>query len=183
MAYLKLIYLFVNVLISVNEFFYPGNVYCHRTVIKKGHLNFNAMCCYDFVFWHNYYPGIIIKTIVMIIYVKNMISQRCKIVVNNILQGLGLQAKEVMIGEIELNENVPDFKLMQLNAALKATGLELIFDRKDQLVQQIKNIILEIIHFSPEPLALKFSCYLSKRLNYNYTYLSGVFKKLNGITI
>ncbi len=119
----------------------------------------------------------------MIIYVKNMISQRCKIVVNNILQNFGVEAKDILIGEILLKEKVPRYKLMQLDAALKETGLELVFDKKSQLVQQIKNIIYEIIHFSPEPTVMKFSCYLSKRLNYNYTYLSGVFKKLDGITI
>jgi len=128
-------------------------------------------------------PDLIIKTIVMIIYVKNMISQRCKIVVNNILQSFGVEAKDIMIGEVLLKEKVPVFKLMQVDAALKETGLELVFDKKSQLVQQIKNIILELIHFSSEPLLMKFSCYLSNRLNYNYTYLAGIFKKLNGITI
>ena len=128
-------------------------------------------------------PELIIKTIVMIIYVKNMLSQRCKIVVNNILQSFGVEAKDIMIGEVLLKEKVPVFKLMQLDAALKETGLELVFDKKSQLVQQIKNIILEIIHFSTEPLVMKFSCYLSNRLNYNYTYLAGIFKKISGITI
>ena len=128
-------------------------------------------------------PDLIIKTIVMIIYVKNMISQRCKIVVNNILQSFGVEAKDIMIGEVLLKEKVPVFKLMQVDAALKETGLELVFDKKSQLVQQIKNIILELIHFSSEPLLMKFSCYLSNRLNYNYTYLAGIFKNLNGITI
>jgi YesN/AraC family two-component response regulator len=112
-----------------------------------------------------------------------MISQRCKIVVNNILQNFGMEVNSINIGEIELKENIPAFKLMQLNTALKETGLELVFDKKNQLVQQIKNIVSEIIHFSTEPLTIKFSCYLSKRLNYNYTYLAGVFKKLSGITI
>ena len=119
----------------------------------------------------------------MIIYVKNMISQRCKIVVNNILQNFGVEVKDIMIGEILLKEKVPVFKLMQLDAALKETGLELVFDKKTQLVQQVKNIIFEIIYFSAEPLAVKFSCYLSERLNYNYNYLAGIFKKINGITI
>lgn len=128
-------------------------------------------------------PDLIIKTIVMIIYVKNMISQRCKIVVNNILQSFGLEVKDIMIGEVLLKEKVPVFKLMQVDAALKETGLELVFDKKSQLVQQIKNIILELIHFSTEPLMMKFSCYLSNRLNYNYTYLAGIFKKICGITI
>lgn len=119
----------------------------------------------------------------MIIYVKNMISQRCIIVVNNILQSFEVEVKDIMLGEILLKEKVPFFKLIQLDAALKETGLELIFDKKNQLVQQIKNIIFEIIYFSAEPLAVKLSCYLSDRLNYNYTYLACLFKKLTGITI
>ena len=119
----------------------------------------------------------------MIIYVKNMISQRCMIVVNNILQSFGLEVKDIMLGEILLKEKLPVFKLMQLDAALKETGLELVFDKKNQLVQQIKNIIIEIVYFTAEPLAVKFSCYLSDRLNYNYTYLASLFKKLTGITI
>ena len=112
-----------------------------------------------------------------------MISLRCKIVVNNILQHVGVEAKEIMLGEILLKEKVPFFKLMQLDAALKETGLELVFDKKNQLVQQIKNIIFEIVYFSAEPLAVKLSCYLSERLNYNYTYLASLFKKMTGITI
>jgi AraC-like DNA-binding protein len=119
----------------------------------------------------------------MIIYVKNMISQRCKIVVTNILQNFGVEAKDILIGEIVLKEKLSFTKLQQLDTALKETGLELVFDKKSQLVQQIKNIIFELVHFRNEPIAMNFSCYLSKQLNYNYTYLAGVFKKLNGITI
>lgn len=112
-----------------------------------------------------------------------MISQRCKIVVNNILQNVGVEARDIMLGEILLKEKVPFFKLMQLDAALKETGLELVFDKKNQLVQQIKNIIFEIVYFSAEPLIVKLSCYLSERLNYNYTYLASLFRKMTGITI
>lgn len=119
----------------------------------------------------------------MIIYIKNMICLRCKIVVNNILESFGIEAAEIRIGAITLREKLPAFRLRQLDQALKETGLEMIFDKKLLLVQKIKTIIIEIIHFSNEPLLLKFSCYLSNRLNYNYTYLSNLFKKLTGNTI
>ena len=119
----------------------------------------------------------------MIINVKNMVCQRCKIVVNNILTTLGIEAEYISIGEIRLSENLSDFMLRQLNAALKETGLELIFDKQNLLVQKIKNIIIETIHYADEPLMVKLSCYLSSRLNYSYTYLSNIFKKINGISI
>lgn len=119
----------------------------------------------------------------MTIYIKNMICPRCKIVVTNILSNLGIEATDITIGAVQLKEKLSYFKLRQLDAALRDTGLELIFDKKNLLVQKIKNVVSDIIHYSSEPLIMKFSCYLSGRLNYNYTYLSNLFKKTNGITI
>lgn len=119
----------------------------------------------------------------MIIYVKNMICLRCKIVVNNILAGFGVEAEDIMIGKIQLKENLSNYKLRQLDAALKETGLELIFDRDLLIAQKIKTIVSETIHFSNEPLLTKFSYYLSSKLNYSYAYLANVFKKTNGISI
>jgi len=112
-----------------------------------------------------------------------MICLRCKIVVNNILTNLGIAAAEIKIGTILLKGRISNAMQRRLDAALKETGLELIFDKKSQLVQKIKNIIFEIIYDSHEPLVMKFSCYLSSRLNYNYTYLSGLFKRTEGITL
>ena len=77
----------------------------------------------------------------MIIYIKNMVCHRCRIVVNNILENIGLEAVEIKIGVIELKEKASYFKLRQLDAALKETGLELIFDKKNLLIQKVKNII------------------------------------------
>ena len=112
-----------------------------------------------------------------------MVCQRCKIVVNNILSDLGIEAEYTAIGEVKPRSNLCNYKLKQLDAALKETGLEMVFDKNSMLVQKIKNIIFEIIYYSTEPLQIKFSCYLSSRLNYSYTYLSNIFKKINGVSI
>lgn len=119
----------------------------------------------------------------MILHVKNMICKRCKIVVSKIIADLGLQAEYIKLGEILLKEKLKQDKLNTLNTALKETGLELVNDREGNLVQKIKTVIFEMIHFCEEPLLIKFSCYLSSRLNYSYTYLANTFKKINGISI
>ncbi|MBK7123064.1 MAG: hypothetical protein IPH68_09785 [Chitinophagaceae bacterium] len=72
----------------------------------------------------------------MIIYIKNMICLRCKIVVNNILESFGIEAAEIRIGAITLREKLTAFRLRQLDQALKETGLEMIFDKKLLLVQK-----------------------------------------------
>lgn len=51
------------------------------------------------------------------------------------------------------------------------------------MIIYVKNMIVETIHFSGEHLLMKFSCYLSSRLNYNYNYLSNIFEKINGMSI
>lgn len=119
----------------------------------------------------------------MILTVKNMVCDRCKIVVKNILSNLGIEAEYVVIGEVMVKDRLSNFKLRQLDAALKETGLGLVFDKTNQIVQKITNIIVETVHYSNEPLVMKFSCYLSSKLNYNYTYLANTFKKVNGISI
>ncbi len=119
----------------------------------------------------------------MIINIKNMLCLRCEIVVKNILTGLGIEAENITIGKIQLKENLSNAKLKQLDAALKEIGLELVFDKKNLIVQEIKNIVFETIHYAEEPLMIKFSCYLSKKLNYSYTYLSNIFSQVTGISI
>jgi AraC-like DNA-binding protein len=119
----------------------------------------------------------------MIINIKNMVCQRCVIIVNNILLNFGLEAIKVTKGQVILKQNIVDFKLKQLDAALKETGLEIIFDKRSLLVQKIKNIIFDVIYCLEEPLPIKFSCYLSQRLNYSYTYLANIFSQQSGISI
>ncbi len=119
----------------------------------------------------------------MIINIKNMVCQRCKIVVSNILNELGLEAESIALGEIVLKNNICNSKLNELAIALKEADLELVVDKKNLIDQQIKNLIFEHIHYHNEPLSIKFSCYLSRKLNYNYTYLSKVFSEINGINI
>lgn len=119
----------------------------------------------------------------MLLKVKNMICERCVIVIHEILMELGFEAKNVQVGEILLNQHLSTNELEQLNTALKRTGLALVYSNDELIVQKIKHIVFEIVHYSSEPILEKFSTYLSSRLNYSYTYLANIFKKLNGIPI
>ena len=119
----------------------------------------------------------------MLLKVKNMICQRCVIVIHEILEELGFEAKCVHVGEVLLNRHLTDEELEQLDTALKKTGLALVYTNDELIVQKIKHVVFEIVHYSSEPLLETFSAYLSRRLNYSYTYLANIFKKLNGIPI
>ena len=84
---------------------------------------------------------------------------------------------------MEIKENLSAAKLNELNESLKKSGLELMDDKKSMLIEKIKNIITELLHYSEEPLKIKFSEFLSQKLNYDYTYLSNLFSEVTGTTI
>ncbi|MGG9960195.1 helix-turn-helix domain-containing protein [Ferruginibacter sp. SUN106] len=119
----------------------------------------------------------------MLINIKNMVCQRCEIIVNNILTNLGLDVAWVTKGQAMIKGRVLQYQLRLLDNALKETGLEIIIDKKSLLIQKVKNIIHETVYWDAEPPAIKFSCYLSQRLNYSYTYLANLFSQQCHMTI
>jgi len=112
-----------------------------------------------------------------------MVCIRCKMVVKEELRKLGLHYTVVDLGEANILENITTEQHDQFKTALLKSGLELMDDKKSVLIQKIKNIIVELVHYSEEPLVLKFSEYLSQKLNHDYTYLANLFSEVQGTTI
>jgi AraC-like DNA-binding protein len=112
-----------------------------------------------------------------------MVSHRCKMLVADELQKLGLRRGVIELGMAEILEETTQNQLAQLKKNLLASGLELLDDRKSILIERIKNLIVEMIHYSDEGPKLNYSDFLSKKLNYDYTYLSNIFSEVKGITI
>lgn len=119
----------------------------------------------------------------MKLYLKHMVSNRCKILVRAELKKLGLHYVSVELGEAEIEESISLEKWNELNAALKSSGIELMDDKKSILMEKIKNAIVEQVHHSEGPLEINFSLYLSKKLSHDYTYLANLFSESQGITI
>jgi AraC-like DNA-binding protein len=112
-----------------------------------------------------------------------MVCIRCKMVVKAELSKLGMGFKTVELGEVEIDENISPEQRDQLKTGLLKSGLELMDDKKSVLIQRIKNVIVELVHYSEEPLAIKFSEYLSEKLDHDYTYLANLFSEVQGTTI
>ena len=119
----------------------------------------------------------------MILYIKNMVCIRCKMVVKDELTKLGIRFTSVELGEVELMENISAEQHTQIKSALLKSGLELMDNKKSILIQKIKNVIIELVHYSEEPLTVNFSEYLSQKLIYDYTYLANLFSEVQGTTI
>jgi AraC-like DNA-binding protein len=112
-----------------------------------------------------------------------MVCIRCKLVVKDELTKLGLKYITVELGEAELVESLSPEQREQIRSALLQSGLELMDDKKSVLIQKIKNVIIEMVHYSEEPLHINFSQFLSEKLNHNYTYLANLFTEVQGTTI
>ena len=117
------------------------------------------------------------------LYIKNMVCIRCKMVVKSELEKLGLHYTTIDLGEAEITDKISKDQLDNLSLALKMTGLELMDDNKKILVEKIKTIIIELIHYNDEQIKINLSDYLSEKLNHNYTYLSNLFSEVKGTTI
>lgn len=112
-----------------------------------------------------------------------MVSLRCKMLVKEELRKLGLHYIIVELGLVECMEDLTDEELSLLKTNLFKSGLELLDDKKSILIEKIKNVITELVHYSEEEPKMNYSEYISSKLNYDYTYLSNVFTEVKGMTI
>jgi AraC-like DNA-binding protein len=112
-----------------------------------------------------------------------MVSIRCKMMVKAELDKLGLHYGTVELGEVEIMETLTPVQIQQLSDGLKRSGLELLEDKKAVLVEKIKNVIIEMVHYADEQPDIKNSVYISQKLNHDYTYLANLFSETSGTTI
>ena len=119
----------------------------------------------------------------MKLYIKYMVSLRCKLLVKQELANLGIRYVVLDLGMVEILEDVSDDIREKLKVALKRSGLELLDDARSILVERVKTLITEMVHYSDELPATNYSDYISGKLGLDYTYLSNVFTEVKGITI
>ena len=119
----------------------------------------------------------------MKLFIKYMVSNRCKMLVKEELKKLGLHFVVVDLGEVDIMETLTLYQRSQLKEALLESGLELMDDKRAVLIEKIKTVIINMVHHSDEIPKMNFSNFLSEKLNQDYTYLSNLFSEVQGTTI
>jgi AraC-like DNA-binding protein len=119
----------------------------------------------------------------MILYIRNMVSNRCKMIVRSELEELGLHFVMRELGEIEVMENISLDQRNLLSINLEKSGLALLEDKKRILIEKIKNIIIELVYYTEEQPKVNLSDFLSEKLYYDYTYLANLFSTEQNSTI
>lgn len=117
------------------------------------------------------------------LYIKYMVSLRCKLKVMEELKKLGIKYVVIDLGMVELFEDITQEQRERLRQNLLKSGLELLDDKRSILVERVKNLIVEMIHYSDELPKINYSDYICEKLGYDYTYLSNLFSEVKGIKI
>jgi AraC-like DNA-binding protein len=99
------------------------------------------------------------------------------------LRKIGLNYVIVDLGMVEILEDITQEQRELLSKNLLKSGLELLEDKKSILIEKIKIVITEMIHYTDELPKVNYSDYISEKLDYDYTYLANIFSEVMGITI
>ncbi len=117
------------------------------------------------------------------LFIKNMVCNRCIMVVQNELNNLGLKVKNIKLGEVILEKEPNAEEKKQIEAVFIPLGFEVIDDKKSRIIEKIKNIIIELVHHQEGELKTNLSKVLSDQLHHDYNYLSNLFSEVEGSTI
>lgn len=119
----------------------------------------------------------------MKLHIKNMVCDRCKMVVKAELENLGHQPVSVELGEVVLENELSAEEKVNIDKNLQTLGFSLIDDKKSRLIEKIKNLIIELVHRQNSTLKINLSDYLSSQLNHDYNYMTNLFSEVEGTTI
>jgi len=125
----------------------------------------------------------VLKFQIMILYIKNMVCNRCKMVVKSELEKLGISTQKIELGEVTINKDLDTNEKEELNQVLLKLGFELIDDKKSRYIEKVKSLIIALIHEQNNDLKITLSDYLSQNVYHDYFYLSNLFSEIEGTTI
>ncbi|WP_316749042.1 helix-turn-helix transcriptional regulator [Pedobacter gandavensis] len=120
----------------------------------------------------------------MMLYVKNMVCERCVMIVRQQLEQLHFEVKDISLGKVEVAPDPNPTQLQDISATMQLLGFELMDKGKDQLVEQVKNKVIELVHYSDlNEINQSLITMIAERLDKDYAYLSRLFSDVEGITI
>ena len=119
----------------------------------------------------------------MTLFIKNMVCNRCILVIQNELDKLGIGVKSIKLGEVILEKELTSDEKEHLDKILLDLGFEIIDDKKSRIIEKIKNLIINLVHHQDSETKVNLSELLSNELHHDYNYLSNLFSEVEGTTI
>ena len=122
---------------------------------------------------------------VITFHIKNMVCERCIRVVREELRKIGIEICHIELGKVEIEQNVNELEYNKIRQVLSDNGFGLLEDKKAKLIEEVKNLIILIVHKAEDEQSskLNYSEFLSNNLSIDYHYLSTLFSSVENITI
>lgn len=118
------------------------------------------------------------------LHIKNMVCNRCIKVVKDEFAKLNLNIEEIELGKVVVSNSLSAAEIGEVSKILDENGFELISDKKSELIDKIKTIVIRKIHYGDEmPESMNSSDIIANEIGYDYSYLSNLFSSVEGITI
>jgi AraC-like DNA-binding protein len=118
------------------------------------------------------------------LFIKNMVCNRCIKVVREELENMGFEVQEIKLGEVVVSGSKDNLNFIALKKNLEQNGFELIDDKKARAVEQVKNVVVELVHQgNNDQVNANFSDIIAERVGLDYNYISSLFSSLEGMTI
>lgn len=118
-----------------------------------------------------------------VLHIKNMVCDRCIMAVRALLQRCGIEPLSVVLGEAALPRELDDGERLRVRLELEAIGFELLEDRRQQLVDRLRNAVIERVRSLDGAPRENLSDYLVRRLGHDYGALSRLFSEETGTTL
>jgi len=119
----------------------------------------------------------------MKLYIKNMVCDRCKTMVQSEIEKIGFQYNNVGIGVVNTEKQITPLQRSQFDAALKKNGFELINDENNELIDKLKKAIIDLEVYSDEDLKTSFTDFISLSTDDNFISLNKLFAEIEGVSI
>ncbi len=112
-----------------------------------------------------------------------MVCPRCITSVEQLLKKHNLKVKNVRLGEAELDGEPDKAVLQQFAEDLKHTGFALLDNHKTQLIEQVKNLLIQKVQSGNVEDHFSISKYIGENIYKDYSSISKLFSEVEGITI
>lgn len=117
------------------------------------------------------------------LHIKNMVCPRCIMAVREQLEKHGIEASTVKLGTVMLRNPITDRQKNELGASLESIGFELLDGKQERIVEQVKNIIVNLVHNRNGKLSVNLSDHIADQMHLDYNYISSLFSEHEGSTI
>jgi len=119
----------------------------------------------------------------MDINIKNMVCNRCIMVVSQIFDEEEIKTEHIQLGKVKTSEEVVPEKLERVSKKLNKVGFEIIHDSKRRLIEKIKTATIDYVYHHSGENKMNFSEYLTNKLHLDYPYISTLYSSIEGTTI